>query len=158
MFQSLSTVTLRIFAAALVASVIGVICAQADASCGNYLHTRHGGPQKTSDNLRAELLSDGQMADLGLRLTLVMTGPSEQPAFPITPCSGPFCRQSPDGPAGAVLDPIHWNSLLKFAVGSGRGVFLLEPTHAGNAVVYGTATLQAGFPPGIDIPPELLTG
>jgi hypothetical protein len=154
MFQSLSTVTLRRFAAALVASVIGILCAQADASCGNYLHTRNGGPPKTADNLQAGMLSNGQMADQGLRLILVLSGPSEHPAFPVPPCSGPFCRQSPDGPVGAVLDPVQWNSLLKFAAGAGRGVCFPALAFTRRAV-HGTAKLQAGFPPGIDIPPEL---
>jgi len=156
MFQPLRIVTLRSFVAALVASVIGVVCAQADASCGNYLHTRNGGPLKMVDNLRPALPMDGQMPAQDLRLTPVMAVPSEQPSFPLPPCSGPFCRQSPDGPAGAVLGPVHWNSLLKFAAGAVCGVLLPALAFARRAL-HGTAKLQAGFPPGIDIPPELAT-
>ena len=154
MFQPLRIVTLRSFAAALVASVIGIVCAQADASCGNYLHTRNGGPLKMVDNLQAAVPMDGQMPALDLQLTPVMSESSEQPSFPVPPCSGPFCRQSPDGPVGAVLDPVHWNSLLKFAAGSGRGVCFPALAFTRRSV-HGTAKLQAGFPPGIDIPPEL---
>lgn len=154
MFQSLPNVTLRRLAAILVVSVVGIVCAQAEASCGNYLHTRNGGPHEMPHNLPYGPLRALQGLAQDLRLTPLMTAPVKQPTFPVMPCSGPFCRQSPDGPAGAVLDSVHWNSLLKLAAGTGSAVLPSALAGARRVAAHETAKLQAGFPPGIDIPPE----
>ena len=156
MFQSLPNLTLRSLAALLVVSVVGIVCAQAKASCGNYLHTRNGGPQEMVHNLPSGPFRAVQGPAQNLRQTLTqsMAVPVKQPTVPVAPCSGPFCRQSPDGPAGAVLDSVHSNSLLKLAAGTGGAVLPSALAGARRGAAHGTAKLQAGFPPGIDIPPE----
>jgi len=158
MFQPFFNLFIRIVIAVLVAGVCGITCAQADASCGNYLHTRDGGPQKMFHNLQSEWHSHGWVADLRLRPSLVTPGDFGPQKFPGRPCTGPFCRQSPAGPGNATLVPIHWNFVLKFAAGLDCGIRPLQPVRSHRTAPTGPATLPAGFPPGIDIPPESVTG